>query len=116
MLMLVWLLVATGSCAAPVIAAARRGIRAMCVALTAPLGAIMCFGFVSATIGIVEGPWTLDSLAFWLAVALGLAGVVLIWVGWRAALRPRFARAACQQCGHQLLPGAALCTECGHLV
>jgi len=77
---------------------------------------LMSFALVMAWIGFMEGTYYLASLGdvavLLLVVLVGLGGVVLQVVAWRAALRKPIGPGSCQKCGYDL-KDLGKCPECG---
>jgi hypothetical protein len=112
---LVWMLVCVGTVAALVIQVVRHRIAKIGWALLCPLGAMLAFGLVSASIGAAEGVWSATGTGaakFWLAMGIGLVGLLLQTIGWRVVLRTRLAAHQCQRCGYEL-GTLSQCPECG---
>ncbi len=84
---LVWIVVVALSCAVAGFGLWRHRAGGILAAVLALLGAGLMYGFVAASVGLDEGAWGLGSTGFWVAVLIGLFGLVLCSAGWRAALR-----------------------------
>lgn len=119
--MLAWLLVFLISCAAPILHLVRHRGRGSGVggwaggivaALQAPVGAGFMLGLVMAYIGLAEKTWSWSSTELWMLVLLGVLGIPLQIIGWRAALRPALRPGQCLACGYAM-QGLASCPECG---
>ena len=115
LVIVLWLLVVLASCVAVVFHISRHGRRWIGVALLAPLGAVLTFGFVSALVGILESSWTPLHAGFVVAIVCGIVGALLCVIGWRAVLRPRTRAGDCPNCGYPV-GVATKCPECGTAV
>lgn len=114
---MLWGLAASASVfVAPVVGLRRHGWQRGWRAILAVPGALMSFALVMAWIGFMEGTYYLASLGdvavLLLVVLVGLGGVVLQVVAWRAALRKPIGPGSCQKCGYDL-KDLGKCPECG---
>lgn len=92
--------------------ALRHGPRLVWGWLALPLGALLTFAFIPASIGLAEKTWGAASIALWLTLATGTAGIVLQVIGWRAVLRTPLRPTQCPVCEYER--GALVrCPECG---
>ena len=77
-----------------------------------PLGALLMFGLIPATIGYLERVWSLSNPTLWGLVATGLLGVWCQVAGWRSILHPPPRPGHCPECGYDL-QNLGRCPECG---
>ena len=112
LVILLWLLLVTASCAAPFVSMRRNGRRNIGRALLAPAGALLAFGIPSATIGAFESSWTPLRVGFVLAIGCGVVGLILCVIGWRAVIQRRARADECSHCGYPV-GVATTCPECG---
>lgn len=109
---LAWAFLSLASLGAPVIALRRHGWRGGRSAIFAPLGAFLSFGLVMAGIEYTghHFPKNVDRLM--LLAILGVFGVVVHVVSWRAAFRRAIPGGHCKRCGYDV-KGLGKCPECG---
>lgn len=81
---LVWFVLVLASLAVTGVLLMRRQSRGLRHSLFAVAGALLCWAFVSAYSGACEIPGYIDSMAFAISMAIGLAGIVLFVLGCRA--------------------------------
>ena len=74
---LAWFTLVLASLAIAGLHLARRRFEGVAASLAAVMGALLCFGFVSAYIGVCERSGYAGSRPFMVSVALGIAGLVL---------------------------------------
>ncbi len=92
--------------------AIRHGARRVWTWLLLPLGGLLVFAFIPASIGFAEGVWGVRSPVLWLLLSVGTIGVACQVFGWRAVLRPRLGPTQCTECGYDTA-GLDGCPECG---
>lgn len=109
-LILAWMVLVLISCGAVVVHYLRHRTRRLAWSLLCPIGAVLCFGFLSVLIGLVEQG--LRPTTFWLALCIGLVGVLLAVIGWREVLRTPRRPGECIACGYPI-QGLKVCPECG---
>lgn len=80
--------------------------------LLLPIGVLLAFALVSASIGFAEGVWKAGNPRLWVAIGVGSVGVLFQVLGWRAVLRPRLRKGQCPACEYAV-EGLARCPECG---
>ncbi|MDP1663295.1 MAG: hypothetical protein Q8L55_15390 [Phycisphaerales bacterium] len=97
----------------------RHGTRQMLGWLWLPIGALLTFAFIPASIGYAEGVWTggagWGDWRLWTTLSLGLLGLLGQFMGWHHILRPRLRKSQCPACEYEVgaLPR---CPECGHVL
>lgn len=109
---LAWAFLSLASLGAPVIALRRHGWRGGRSAIFAPLGALMSFGLVAAGTEYTGHPFPKNVDRLMLLAILGVFGVVVHVVSWRAAFRKAIPPGHCKKCGYDL-KDLAKCPECG---
>lgn len=67
----------------------RRGGEFLFGAIACVVGAALVWGVYVAAIGMLEHTWTVRSAGFWIAMVIGVAGVLLLAGGGRGSLEPR---------------------------
>jgi len=95
--------------------AVRHGSRLVWQWLLLPLGALLIFAFIPASIGFAEGVWSAGAPRLWTTVGLGSTGVLCQILGWRAVLWPRLRKTQCPGCEYPT-DGLSRCPECGRPV
>ena len=111
------LIVLCGTCSllgvlAPIFSVLRHGKRGLLIACLGLVGAIMVPGLAMLYIGLIEGTWTIGSVAAWAAMVVGGSGLVLIVIATRSAWRARLGPGLCPKCEYDL-KGLSQCPECG---
>ncbi|MBL8963406.1 MAG: hypothetical protein KF787_00845 [Phycisphaeraceae bacterium] len=94
------------------IQAFRHGGRLAWRWLLLPIGVLLSFAFIPASIGFAEGVWKTGHLELWMTIGVGSVGVLFQVLGWRAALRPRLSKGQCPACEYAI-EGLSRCPECG---
>ncbi len=112
LIMLAWAAAQVLSPAAVILHLVRHGTRRLWLAFLCPLGAFLAFGLDSAAIAQAESSWSLAPRGLHFAAAVGVLGIALQVIGWRAVLRRRPGPGACRACGYDL-HGMDRCPECG---
>lgn len=112
LLLMLWILLAVCTAAAPIIHLWRHRTRGLGGSLLAPVGGAMTFALWAAYVGLAEGAWSFSSPSAWLALLVGVLGFPVLVTGWRAVLRPRIQPGRCSTCGYDM-SGLAHCPECG---
>ena len=67
----------------------RRGTAFLAGAIACVVGAALVWSAYIASIGILERTWTVRSPGFWIAMGIGVLGVLLLAGGVRGSLGPR---------------------------
>jgi len=111
-LFLAWFFLVLMSVCGFFVHAVRHRARGFGRALLCPLGTALSGAFLSAGIGLTERTWTLASSSFWLAMCIGIVGVLLAFLGWREVLRAPRRPGECIACGYPV-QGLKVCPECG---
>lgn len=92
--------------------ALRHGSRTTWRWLLLPVGALLTFGFIPASIGHAEKVWGITDPRLLLCLAVGCVGLAAQFTGWRAVLRPRLRAGQCPRCEYEA-KGLSPCPECG---
>ncbi len=112
LIVLAWGAVFLASILAPIVHAVRHGRRRVGTSFFAPLGAILSTAAIIAAIGTLE-PGALSPAMATILALVGFVGLVFIWLGWRAVLRPIPGPTDCPACGYAMA-NLPRCPECGH--
>ncbi|MCX5690401.1 MAG: hypothetical protein NTV94_11570 [Planctomycetota bacterium] len=112
-LLILWFIatVANGI-AAPIVGTIRWGLKGFGSGCVVVFGWLCTGCFLMAAIGVMERTWSVSSMQTLLCAFIGLAGILMIWWGWRRILQRRFGPGQCAGCGYALV-GLRDCPECG---
>jgi hypothetical protein len=112
-----WLLIFIGAWVGVVLHFARYRTRGLSRVFLCPLGAVFLLGFYVAFIGLAESTWSIASPALWAAFTVGLFGLVLTVLGWKAVRAPLTRPGHCRACEYDLSglgqARGSVCPECG---
>jgi len=88
-IILVWILLLSSALLTGIVMVIVRGATSLKWSVLTILGAVLCYGFISAGIGVSEGVWAFTSTGFLVAVTIGIVGVALTIFGIRGLIRTR---------------------------
>ena len=88
-ILLVWILLVSSSIITAIVMAMVRGVTSLKWSALTMLGTALCYGFISAGLGVSEGVWTVTSPGLLVALAIGIAGVALTTIGMLGLVRTR---------------------------
>lgn len=113
LVVLLWLGLVLVSVVAAVVHVVRSGRSGLLVAAGLVGGPLATAGLVVGVLGLLEGAWSSGSGAMLVAVAIGLAGLTVSVVCWRAMiLHRRPGPGQCPTCRYPV-DGLERCPECG---
>ena len=76
-----WQVLMLGSVVVAVLVAWQRRMAGIGRGVAAVVGGVLCYGFVSATVGLAEGTWSASSVGFIVSMGIGVLGLASFGFG-----------------------------------